>query len=69
MTQTVNSVLRRYAAGKISALKAAALLGDRVTVGDVFVMLLQAGLQPSRPSQQRERAELEHARHVLGLVD
>jgi hypothetical protein len=65
--QTVNPVLRRYAAGEISVLKAAALLGDKVTVGDVFVMLLQAGLQPPRPSPDRERAELEHARHVLGL--
>ena len=68
MKDSAYPVLRRYAKGEISALKAAALLGNDVSVAEVFIMLRQAGLEPPRPSPEQERAELEHARRVLGLA-
>jgi hypothetical protein len=67
MKQPVHPAIRRYAHGEISASAAAALLGDRATVADVFVMVIEAGLLPPRQSPEQERAELAHARDVLGL--
>jgi hypothetical protein len=67
MTIPVHPVIRRYADGEISAMQAASELGGRTTVADVIVMLRQAGLKPPEPSPAQSRAELAHARHVLGL--
>jgi hypothetical protein len=67
MNQPVHPAIRRYAAGEISASKAADMLGDRATVADVFVMTRRAGLPLPRPSREQEQAELEHALKVLGL--
>lgn len=67
MNEPIHPVILRYAAGEISALKAAALLGDHITVAEVFLLLRQAGLEPPRPPPEQERAELEHARCILGL--
>lgn len=64
---SVHPVIRRYADGEISAMQAASELGGRATVADVVVMLPQAGLKPPQPSPERQRAELAHARRVLGL--
>jgi hypothetical protein len=36
-------------------------------VADVIVMLRQGGLQPPEPPPEQARAELAHARRVLGL--
>ena len=38
MTEPIHPAIRRYAAGEISATKAADSLGERATVADVFVM-------------------------------
>jgi hypothetical protein len=65
--QPIHPVITRYAAGEISALRAASLLGDKVTVGDVIMMLKAAGLTPPRPSADQERRELAHARRILAL--
>jgi hypothetical protein len=67
MNEPVHPAIRRYAAGEISANKAADLLGERATVADVFVMTLQAGLSLPRPPREQEQAELKHALKVLGL--
>ena len=67
MNEPVHPAIRRYAAGEISANKAADLLGERATVADVFVMTLQAGLSLPRPPPEQEQAELKHALKVLGL--
>jgi hypothetical protein len=48
-------------------MQAASALGDHATVADVIVMLRQAWLKPPHPPADQERAELAHARHVLGL--
>jgi hypothetical protein len=65
--QPVHPAIRRYAAGEISAAKAADILGERATVADVFVMTRQAGLPLPRPPREQEQAELAHALKVLGL--
>jgi hypothetical protein len=67
MTESVHPAIRRYAAGEISAGKAADILGQRATVADVFVMTRQAGLPLPRPPREQEQAELAHALKVLGL--
>lgn len=67
MNGAVDPVIRRYAAGEISAMEAAAALGEPETVADVIVMLRQAGLKPPEPPPEQARAELAHARHILGL--
>jgi hypothetical protein len=67
MKDPVHPVIRRYAAGEISAMKAASMLGDWATVADVITMLRAAGLTPPLPSEEQQKAELAHARHVLGL--
>jgi hypothetical protein len=63
----VHPAIRSYAAGKISAAKAADILGPRTTVADVFVMTREAGLPIPRQSQEGEQAELARALKVLGL--
>jgi hypothetical protein len=63
----IHPVIRRYADGEISALKAASLLGDGVSVADVIVMLHLAALPPPLPPPEQQQAELAHARRVLGL--
>lgn len=68
MTDPVHPVIRRYAAGEISAMQAAGELGEPASVADVIVMLKQAGLPPPEPPPDRQRAELEHARRVFGLT-
>ena len=60
-------MIRRYAAGEISAMEAASELGGRTTVADVIVMLRRAGLKPPEQPPEQARAELAHARQVLGL--
>jgi hypothetical protein len=65
--QAVHPAIRRYAAGEISAGKAADMLGERATVADVFVMTRQAGLPLPRPRREQEQSELAHALKVLGL--
>ncbi len=67
MTEPIHPAIRRYAAGEISAAKAADLLGEKATVADVFVMTQHAGLPLPRPPPEREQAELAHALRVLGL--
>ena len=67
MSPPVHPAIRRYAAGEISAMQAAGLLGDRATVADVIVMARMAGLEPPRQPLEAERAELARARAVLGL--
>ncbi len=67
MSDPVDAIIRRHAAGEISAMQAASALGGDTTVADVIVMLRQAGLMPPRPPPEQERAELAHARRVLGL--
>jgi hypothetical protein len=67
MNGPVHPVILRYAAGEVSAMEAATELGNWATVADVIVMLRQAGLKPPEPPPERTRAELAHARHVLGL--
>ena len=67
LLQPIHPVIRRYTQGEISALKAASLLGDEVTVGDVFMMVKAAGLVPPRQSPEQEKAELDRARHVLAM--
>lgn len=67
MIRPVHPAIRRYAAGELSAMQAADLLGPSATIADVIVMLRQAGLQPPEPPPDQARAELAHARHVLGL--
>ena len=51
----------------VVAMKAASLLGNGATVADVIVMLHLAGLPPPLPPVVQQRAELTHARWVLGL--
>lgn len=63
----VHPAIRRYAAGEISATKAADILGEKATVADVFVMTRQAGLPLPRQPHEKERAELVHALKILGL--
>ena len=65
--QPVHPAIRSYAAGEISAAKAADMLGGRATVADVFVLTRQAGLPLPRPPREQEQAELAHALKVLGL--
>ena len=67
MNRPVHPAIRRYAAGEISASKAADMLGERATVADVFVMTRQAGLPLPRQPREQEQAELRHALKVLGL--
>lgn len=67
MTEAVHPAIRCYAAGEISAAKAADMVSNKATVADVFVMTKQAGLPLPRPSREREQAELAHALKVLGL--
>ena len=67
MTELVHPAIRRYSAGEISASKAAAILGEKATVADVFVMTRRAGLPLPRPPREQEQAELAHALRVLGL--
>ena len=67
MNDPIHPAIRRYAAGKTSAMRAADELGGTATVADVIVMTRQAGLKPPEPSPEQAMAELAHARHVLGL--
>jgi hypothetical protein len=67
MSEPVHPVILRYAAGEISAMRAASLLGGRNTVADVIMMLRQAGLTPPLPPPQQQAAELAHAKKILGL--
>jgi hypothetical protein len=67
MSQPVDPVISSYAAGEISAMRAASLLGGRTTVADVIVMLRQGGLTPPLPPPEQQAAELAHARRLLGL--
>jgi hypothetical protein len=67
MTPDTLTTLKRYSAGEISAMQAATLLGEPHSVADVIVMARQAGLQPPRQSPEQERAELDHARRILGI--
>ncbi len=67
MSETIHPAIRRYAAGEISAMQAATELGEPANVGDVIVMLRQAGLRPPEPPAEQQRAELAHARDILGL--
>ena len=67
MNDPVHPAIRRYAAGELSAMQAASVLGDWATVADVIVLLRQAGLKPPEPPPEQARAELAHARRVLGL--
>ena len=66
MMSAVHPAIRRYAAGEISAMKAADMVGEGATVGDVFVLTRRAGLTLPRPARVREAAELAHAVQVLG---
>lgn len=63
----IHPVILRYAAGELSAMQAADQLGLNATVADVIVMLRQAGLPPPEPPPEQMRAELAHARRILGL--
>jgi hypothetical protein len=67
MNEPVHPAIRRYSAGEISASRAAAMLGERATVADVFVMVRQAGLPLPLQSREQEQAEFQHALKVLGL--
>ena len=67
MKQPLHPALRRYLTAEISALRAAALIGDHATVADVVTMVKQAGLEPPRRPLAEEHAELRRARKVLGL--
>ena len=67
MNMEIDPVIRRYAAGEITAMEAAGLLGGTHNVADVIVLLRQAGLKPPEPSAAQQAAELAHARRVLGL--
>jgi hypothetical protein len=48
-------------------MKAAGMLGDTASVADVIAMLHEAGLPPPLPPEAQQRAELAHAKRVLGL--
>ncbi len=63
----VHPVILRYAAGEISAERAAGALGPEVSVSEVILMLRAAGLPPPEPPPARMAAELAHARRVLGM--
>jgi hypothetical protein len=65
--QPVHQAIVDYANGTISALKAASRLGNMVTVAEVILMTKAAGLSPPQQTPEQERAELAHARHVLGM--
>ena len=67
MTHPVHPVIQRYAAGDISAMRAAGLLGEPVSVADVITMLHDAGLPPPLPPEAQQRVELAHAKRILGL--
>lgn len=67
MKPPVHPAIIQYANGTISALKAADLLGNMITVAEVILMTKAAGLSPPRQTPEREQAELAHARHVLGM--
>lgn len=67
MTPTVHPAILRYAAGELTAEKAASELGAGVSVSEVIAMLRRAGLPPPEPPPERMAAELAHAREVLGL--
>ncbi len=67
MKAAVYSILLRYAAGEISAWKAAGMMGDDANVADVIVQAKRAGLKPPRPPAEQEAAELARALRVLGL--
>ncbi len=62
-----DSIIARYARGEISIMRAAALLGDDVSVSEVFLMLLAAGFTPPLPPPEQQAAELRHAIQALGL--
>jgi hypothetical protein len=67
LNQSAHPVIVKYANGTISALKAASLLGNMVTVAEIIMMTKAAGLSPPRQTLEQEQAELVHARHVLGM--
>lgn len=50
MNDPIHPAIRRYAAGEISANKAADLLGDHATVADVFVLTREAGPPAASPT-------------------
>ncbi len=60
-------ILRRYAAGELTAEKAASELGMNVSVSEVIMMLRAAGLGPPEPPFEQQRREVMHAFDVLGL--
>jgi hypothetical protein len=65
--QAVHPAIVRYANGSISAVRAAGLLGNMVTVAEVILMTKAAGLLPPQQTPEQEKAELARARHVLGM--
>ena len=67
MTEHEEAIVRRYAAGEVSAMKAAGLLGGDTVVADVIVMLRTLGLPPPEPPPEQQAAELAHARRVFGM--
>jgi hypothetical protein len=67
MTAEMDAIIRRYAAGEITAMQAAGLLGGNNTVADVIWRLRQLGLHPPSPPPEQEAAELARARKILGL--
>ncbi len=62
-----DAIIRRYAAGEISASQAASMLGGNTSVSEVIVMLRQMGLTPPLPPEAQQKAELAHARKILGF--
>ena len=67
MTQEERDIILRYAAGEISANRAATLLGSSASVADVIAMLHQLGLPPPLPPPEAQAEELARAWRVLGL--
>lgn len=68
MTGGVHPVIRRYAAGELSAERAADALGPGVSVSEVIAMLREAGLPPPEPPAAQGATELARARLLLGVA-
>ena len=64
--ERVLAVLRRYAAGEISAREAAYELGPEATEHDVYVGTLNAGLTIPSPPREVVDAEVEALRRLFG---
>lgn len=61
------SILRQFASGDLSGIRAARLLGDDVSPSDVFVWARDAGLLDKPPTEE-DRYFAAQARRVLGLT-